>query len=73
MLTKSSLLTFLAVFIFTMSQARNASHNNSRIKVLIVDGFSNHDWQETTRVVIDLLDDTGLFEVSVSTAPPTVA
>ncbi len=71
MLTKSSLLTILAIFLFTMSHARSASNDNSKIKVLIVDGFSNHDWQETTRVVMDLLDKTDLFQVSVSTAPPT--
>ena len=39
------------------------------IKVLIVDGFSNHDWRQTTRVVRRILEDTRLFEIEVSTTP----
>lgn len=40
------------------------------IRVLIVDGFSNHDWQLTTALVRGIIEPTGLFEVSVSTSPP---
>jgi type 1 glutamine amidotransferase len=42
------------------------------IRVLIVDGFSNHDWQLTTDLVRRIVTPTGLFEVSVSTSPPTL-
>lgn len=42
-----------------------------RIRVLIVDGYSNHDWRLTTALIRGILEPTGLFEVSVSTAPPT--
>jgi type 1 glutamine amidotransferase len=42
-----------------------------RIKVLIVDGYSNHDWQRTTRLARGILEPTGLFEITVSTAPPS--
>jgi type 1 glutamine amidotransferase len=44
---------------------------DERIKVLIVDGFSNHDWKQTTEIVHRLLEETGCFAVRVSTAPPT--
>ncbi|MFY0686435.1 MAG: ThuA domain-containing protein [Cyclobacteriaceae bacterium] len=37
--------------------------------VLIVDGFSNHDWKQTTKVVKTILERSGLFEVAVSTVP----
>jgi hypothetical protein len=40
-----------------------------RIRVLIVDGFSNHDWQQTTRLLKGILDAAGEFDVAVSTAP----
>jgi type 1 glutamine amidotransferase len=40
------------------------------IRVLIVDGYSNHDWQLTTALIRGIIEPTGLFEVSVSTAPP---
>lgn len=40
------------------------------IRVLIVDGFSNHDWQLTTQLIRGILEPTHLFKVDVSTAPP---
>jgi len=43
----------------------------SAIKVLIVDGFSNHHWQQTTQIIKTQLEASGRFSVEVSTAPPT--
>ncbi len=43
---------------------------SSKIKVLIVDGFSNHDWKKTTDLLKGFLEPTGLFDISVSTTPP---
>jgi len=42
-----------------------------KIRVLIVDGYSNHDWQLTTALIRGILEPTGLFQVSVATAPST--
>lgn len=39
------------------------------IRVLIVDGYSNHDWQRTTRLIRSIIEPTERFEVAVSTAP----
>ena len=39
------------------------------IPVLIVDGFSNHDWKQTTVVTKWILEASGLFTVHVSTIP----
>jgi type 1 glutamine amidotransferase len=39
------------------------------INVLIVDGFSNHDWKHTTQLLKSILEETGEFSVSVSTFP----
>lgn len=41
------------------------------VRVLIVDGCSNHDWRLTTRSIRAILEPTGLFQVDVSTSPPT--
>jgi hypothetical protein len=41
------------------------------VRVLIVDGLSNHDWKLTTALIRGILEPTRLFEVAVSTAPPT--
>lgn len=46
-----------------------AQEENEKIKVLIVDGFSNHDWKQTTFVVKSILEKSDLFHVSVSTSP----
>ncbi len=46
-----------------------AKSNRGKIRVLIVDGFSNHDWQQTTQLLRGILDRAGEFEVDVSTAP----
>lgn len=43
-----------------------------RIRVLIIDGVSNHDWQLTTKMLHAILIPTGLFDITVSTSPPSV-
>ena len=40
------------------------------VRVLVVDGFNNHDWKLTTALIRGIIEPTKLFEVSVSTAPP---
>lgn len=40
------------------------------IRVLIVDGFSNHDWRLTTRYIRGILEPTKCCRIDVSTAPP---
>ncbi len=42
-----------------------------KIKVMIVDGFSNHDWRLTTALIRGILEPTEQFEVAISTAPET--
>jgi len=42
-----------------------------KIRVLIVDGFSNHDWQQTTAMLGAILESAKGFAVSVSSAPQT--
>lgn len=37
--------------------------------VLIVDGFSNHDWKQTTEVIRWILESSGKFRVDVTTVP----
>jgi type 1 glutamine amidotransferase len=37
------------------------------LKVLIVDGQNNHEWQKTTPVLRKLLEETGRFQVEVAT------
>lgn len=46
-----------------------AKTHQGKIRVLIVDGFSNHDWQRTTTLLRGILASAGEFDVDVSTAP----
>jgi enterochelin esterase-like enzyme/type 1 glutamine amidotransferase len=41
------------------------------VRVLVVDGYSNHDWKLTTALIRGILEPTGQFTVDVATAPPT--
>jgi type 1 glutamine amidotransferase len=62
----------IAVFLFVhpvFCQKTAEPVRKGPIRVLIVDGFSNHDWKMTTWMVRHILEETGLFEVTVSTAP----
>ncbi|MBK5269658.1 MAG: ThuA domain-containing protein [Bacteroidia bacterium] len=45
------------------------AQKNKMIPVLIVDGFSNHDWKQTTTVTKWILEKSNLFKVDVSTVP----
>ena len=52
------------------STAMNTNAQNKKlIPVLIVDGFSNHDWKQTTTVTKWILEKSGRFKVAVSTIP----
>ncbi len=43
------------------------------IKTLIVDGQNNHAWADTTRILVELMEQSGRFDVDVSTSPPAGA
>ncbi len=42
---------------------------DERISVVIIDGFSNHDWKQTTEVTKWILEESGLFKVDINTIP----
>lgn len=51
-------------------EARAASAGKAApLEVLLLDGQNNHRWQETTPVLVEILEGSGRFEVTVSTAP----
>jgi type 1 glutamine amidotransferase len=59
---KSFLLLLFSSSSFSQAEA-------DKIEVLIVDGFSNHNWQQNTMLVKTILENSGLFHVSISTSP----
>lgn len=62
------LVYLLVVFIVSLPPAFAKTHSG-KIRVLIVDGFSNHDWRQSTQQLRGILDDAGRFDVSVTTMP----
>ena len=61
---------FIFLFVLAcMSIGASADSAESKIRVLIVDGFSNHDWRQTTSLLRGILEPMDLFDVAVSTAP----
>ncbi len=59
---KTAIFLFLGYGVFGQSQPE-------KIKVLIVDGFSNHDWKQTSFLVKTILEKSALFNVAISTTP----
>jgi type 1 glutamine amidotransferase len=62
---KASFLLVVIGLSFCTARAQKAGP----IPVLIVDGFSNHDWKQTTAVTKWILEESGRFKVDVSTIP----
>ncbi|WP_303315954.1 ThuA domain-containing protein [Flavivirga abyssicola] len=57
-----------AIFLF-WGHIMFAHSYTDKLNVLIVDGFSNHDWKQTSLIVKTILEKSNLFEVDISTAP----
>jgi mono/diheme cytochrome c family protein len=65
-----------AAFVLALSIAIAAPRGAAPIRVMLLDGESGgpyHQWQLTTRVLKKELDDAGIFQVDVVTAPPADA
>jgi len=51
------------------AEPQSSTSHPGLIRVLIIDGCSNHDWKRTTQLVRAILQPTGLFSITFSTAP----
>ncbi|MDO4550725.1 MAG: ThuA domain-containing protein [Planctomycetia bacterium] len=63
-----SLLSLMSTFT-TAQEVTSGKPDGSVIEVLLIDGYNNHNWRETSPVLKRNLEETGLFEVTVATAP----
>ena len=61
------LTLIVAVSILPADPAQSGSGGAQ--KALIVDGQNNHDWKSCTPVLARILEESGLFTVSVATTP----
>lgn len=60
---------FLALLLVLSFSGNLLGQTPVPIRALIVDGFSNHDWNQTTLAIRSILEQSGRFEVEVSTIP----
>src|SRR6476646_4816848 len=64
-----SVLLFAALVAIAVPAAARAGDSPAKLKVLIIDGQNNHNWQQTTPVLKKILEDSGRFTVDVATSP----
>ncbi len=62
-------MRFLSAALFTVFAALSVNAADEKIKVLIIDGQNNHNWQQTTPVMKKILEGTNKFTVDVATTP----
>ena len=59
----------IALFLTGLPASNAFAQKHRLIPVLIVDGFSNHDWKQTTAITKWILEKSGRFKIDVSTIP----
>jgi type 1 glutamine amidotransferase len=62
------IISSICAFIFGCTKTKN----EDLIKVLILSGKNNHEWQKTTPVLMKMYKETNLFEMSVTDLPDTL-
>jgi type 1 glutamine amidotransferase len=65
-------MRFLCALALLSAASLSAGAADDTIKVLIIDGQNNHNWQQTTPVLKKELERTGRFAVDVATSPPAL-
>jgi type 1 glutamine amidotransferase len=66
---KSMCLPLAALLMFSCVNHAQSAEEQGKAKILVVTGFDvgSHKWQESTRMVESILNETGKFDVTVST------
>jgi type 1 glutamine amidotransferase len=72
MRTSKSICTILLMVLCTAMVASVSKAGETPLKALIVNGQTNmwHDWQVSSPIIKQILEQTGLFNVDVATSPP---
>ncbi len=60
---------FLLLTVCSLHICFSFAQKKEPIAILIVDGFNNHNWQQTTILTKGILEESGLFKIDVSTVP----
>jgi type 1 glutamine amidotransferase len=68
--TKSTAVILMAAFILFCSCAK--TNKEGPVKVLILSGRNNHEWQKTTPLLARIYKETHLFSVNITELPDTL-
>ena len=64
---------FLVMFSATICSFASNEHIKSKpLKVIILSGSSNHEWEKTTKLLVRILDEAKLFSAQVTERPDTM-
>ena len=66
------ILTLISILL-TVNPGFGKSPKPKEITLLIVDGFSNHDWVRTTQAIVHILTKYKGFNIEVTTSPDKTA
>jgi hypothetical protein len=64
--------TILFLMTFTLICGSSCRKKEDPVKVLILSGRNNHDWQKTTPLLAKILKDAGFFTASITEKPDTL-
>lgn len=67
-----ALISFFGLSVLPMQENSAVPGKNGLIKVLILSGKNNHEWQKTSPLLVRIFKDTKLFDVSVTEKPETL-
>jgi type 1 glutamine amidotransferase len=66
------LVWFLAALCIIPALSCKKNNNKNRVRILILSGQNNHDWNKTTPLLSDIYNKTKLFTVSITEHPDTL-
>ena len=69
----SFLISFIAFQVFASNRRITASPEAGVVRVLILSGRNNHEWQKTTPLLTRIFKDSKLFTVTVTEKPDTLS
>lgn len=63
---------FMILMFTRCAKEQTTEDNNDKIKLLILSGSNNHEWQKTTPLLVKMYNESGRFEVYVTESPDSL-
>jgi hypothetical protein len=66
-------LFIIPIFLFSKCTTNPGDASHKKLKLLILSGRNNHEWQSTTPQLVKMYEESGRFDVEVTEAPDTLS